>query len=308
MESLIPLQAMISISPKDVSTRQMHAYLLGAVTPRPIAFASTVDKDGNVNLAPFSFFNVFSANPPIVVFSPARRGRDNTTKHTYENLLEVPEVVINIVNYDMVHQTSLSSTDYAKGVNEFEKSGFTELASDIVKPPRVTEAPVQLECKVKDIIVLGDQGGAGNLMICEVVKYHAKEYIFDENGVIDPYKIDTVSRLGANWYSRAKSGLFEVPKPLQTLGIGIDQLPEHIRNSKVLTGNDLGKLGNVEEFPNQEKLHNFIQASDELKKMVREKDREAVHQVAKELLDKNKVEAAWMYLMSMESELREDNQ
>lgn len=306
MESLISLHPMISITPKDLSTKQMHAYLLGAIAPRPIAFASTVDKEGNVNLSPFSFFNVFSANPPIVVFSPARRGRDNTTKHTYENILEVPEVVINIVNYDMVQQASLASTEYAKGVNEFEKAGFTELASNVVKPPRVAEAPVQMECKVKDVIVLGEQGGAGNLVICEVVKYHAQEYIFDEHGVIDPYKIDTVSRLGVNWYSRAKSGLFEVPKPLQTLGMGIDQLPHYIRNSNVLTGNDLGKLGNVERFPNPEKIHNFIQSSDKAITLTNAKDEEGLHRLAKELLANDEVESAWMLLMHAEVIVKED--
>src|SRR5690554_7843172 len=221
----VHLQTMISITPQDVSTAKLHGYLLGAVSPRPIAFASTVDKEGNVNLAPFSFFNVFSANPPILVFSPARRGRDNTTKHSYENVLKVPEVVINIVSFDMVQQTSLASTEYAKGINEFKKAGFTELSSDIVKPPRVAEAPVQLECKVNDVISLGKEGGAGNLVICEVVKLHIKENILDDDGAIDPFKIDTVSRLGGNWYSRAKHGLFEVPKPLRTLGIGVDKLP-----------------------------------------------------------------------------------
>ncbi|HET8803689.1 MAG TPA: flavin reductase family protein, partial [Aequorivita sp.] len=245
---------MISIEPHDLSTAKLHAYLLGAVSPRPICFASTVDSKGNVNLSPFSFFNVFSAKPPILVFSPARRGRDNTTKHTYENVLEVPEVVINIVNHSMVQQVSLSSTEYAKSVNEFIKAGFTELTSDLVIPPRVAEAPVQLECKVNEVISLGNEGGAGNLVICEVVKIHIKEEILGDDGNIDPFKIDTVSRLGGNWYSRAKEGLFEVPKPLTTLGIGIDNLPLEIRLSKVLTGNDLGMLGNVENFPNSEEI------------------------------------------------------
>src|SRR5690554_4482516 len=187
---------MITISPKDISTREVHAHLLGAVSPRPIAFASTIDSDGHVNLAPFSFFNVFSANPPILVFSPARRGRDNTTKHTFENLKKVKEVVINIVNYDMVQQVSLASTDYEEKVNEFVKAGFTEIPSEKIRPPRVAEAPVQMECVVRDIIELGSNGGAGNLVICEVVLFHIKEEILDENGTIDPFKIDTVSRLG----------------------------------------------------------------------------------------------------------------
>lgn len=297
---------MISISPKDISTKQMHVYLTGAVAPRPIAFASTIDAEGNINLSPFSFFNVFSANPPLLVFSPARRVRDNTTKHTLENILEVPEVVINIVSYDMVQQASLSSTEYAKGINEFKKSGFTELASDVVKPPRVKEAPVQMECVVKDVIHLGNEGGAGNLILCEVVKYHAREYIFDENGVIDPHKIDTVSRLGVNWYSRAKSGLFEVPKPLTTLGIGIDQLPESIRNSEILSGNDLGILGNIERLPEPDEVLNFIENSVELKKITETKDEETLHKSAKELLKRNEVQAAWMVLMHGEMKLKEN--
>ncbi len=291
------LQAMISIEPHELSTGKLHAYLLGAVSPRPICFASTVDSKGNVNLSPFSFFNVFSAKPPILVFSPARRGRDNTTKHTYENVLEVPEVVINIVNYSMVQQVSLSSTEYAKGVNEFKKAGFTELTSDIVKPPRVAEAPVQLECKVKKVISLGNEGGAGNLVICEVVKIHIKEEILDEDGIIDPFKIDTVSRLGGNWYSRAKEGLFEVPKPLTTLGIGIDNLPPEIRLSKVLTGNDLGMLGNVENFPNSEEINIFINASEELKWLREEGNSLEIHKKAQDFLCEGKIEEAWKVLL-----------
>ena len=290
--------AMISIEPHELSTGKLHGYLLGAVSPRPICFASTVDKEGNVNLSPFSFFNVFSANPPILVFSPARRGRDNTTKHTYENVLEVPEVVINIVNYAMVQQVSLSSTEYAKGVNEFTKAGFTELASEHIKPPRVAEAPVQLECKVNDVISLGKEGGAGNLVICEVVKIHIDEYILGEDGSIDPFKIDTVSRLGGNWYSRAKEGLFEVPKPLTTQGMGVDMLPEEIRSSKILTGNDLGMLGNVENFPNKEEINTFINASEELKNIVNSNNSEAIHTKAKEYLEQGKVAEAWKILLS----------
>lgn len=291
------LQAMISIEPHELSTGKLHAYLLGAVSPRPICFASSVDSKGNVNLSPFSFFNVFSAKPPILVFSPARRGRDNTTKHTYENVLEVPEVVINIVNYSMVQQVSLSSTEYAKGVNEFIKSGFTELASDIVKPPRVAEAPVQLECKVNKVISLGNEGGAGNLVICEVLKIHIKEEILGEDGNIDPFKIDTVSRLGGNWYSRAKEGLFEVPKPLTTLGIGIDSLPQEIRLSKVLTGNDLGMLGNVENFPNSEEINIFINASEELKWLRDEGNSLEIHKKAQGFLREGKIEEAWKVLL-----------
>ena len=240
---------MKTIDPKAVSTAALHGYMLGAVTPRPIAFASTIDSAGNVNLSPFSFFNVFSANPPIMIFSPARRGRDNTTKHTYENVLQVKEVVINIVNYDIVQQMSLSSTEYGKGVNEFEKAGLTPLASQTIKPPRVAEYPVQFECRVNEVISLGTEGGAGNLVICEVLKMHINEAILDADGKIDPVKLDAVSRMGGNWYGRAKQGMFEVPKPLSRLGIGFDQLPEAIRTSKLLTGNDLAKLANVEVLP-----------------------------------------------------------
>ncbi|MDN3722823.1 flavin reductase family protein [Aequorivita sp. SDUM287046] len=288
---------MISFEPHELSTGKLHGYLLGAVAPRPICFASTTDAAGNVNLSPFSFFNVFSARPPILVFSPARRGRDNTTKHTYENVLEVPEVVINIVSYEMVQQVSLASTEYAKDVNEFKKAGFSELASEIVKPPRVAQAPVQLECKVNEVISLGKEGGAGNLVICEVVKIHIKEEILSEDGSIDPHKIDTVARLGGNWYCRAKAGLFEVPKPLTTLGMGIDSLPQEIRQSKVLTGNDLGMLGNVENFPNSEEINIFIDASKELKKIISSNNSEAIHRKAQEFLCDGKIEEAWKVLL-----------
>ena len=240
---------MKTIDPKAVSTAALHGYMLGAVTPRPIAFASTIDAEGKVNLSPFSFFNVFSANPPIMIFSPARRGRDNTTKHTYENVLQVKQVVINIVNYDIVQQMSLSSTEYGKGVNEFEKAGLTPLASQTVKPPRVAESPVQFECKVNEVVSLGTEGGAGNLVICEVLKMHIDEAILDVNGNIDPIKLDAVSRMGGNWYGRAKEGMFEVPKPLTTLGIGFDQLPKVVYSSKFLTGNDLAMLANVKVLP-----------------------------------------------------------
>ncbi|NNJ82655.1 MAG: flavin reductase family protein [Flavobacteriaceae bacterium] len=259
---------MITIDPKEIPTPKLHGYLLGAVSPRPICFASTVDSKGSVNLSPYSFFNVFSANPPVMIFSPARRVRDNTTKHTLENVLETKEVVINIVSYEMVQQMSLSSTEYPKGVNEFLKAGFTEVPSDVVKPPRVEEAPVQFECKVNEVIALGNHGGAGNLVICEVMKLHLHEEILDENGRIDPLKIDTVARMGGNWYSRAKAGLFEVEKPLRTLGIGVDALPESIRLSTVLTGNDLGILANVEALP--EGVNDEIKPSDETQKKAQE--------------------------------------
>ena len=249
---------MITLDPKEISVPKMHGYLLSAVTPRPIAFASTVDAKGNINLSPFSFFNVFSANPPILIFSPARRGRDNTTKDTYEYVLEVKEVVINIVNYAMVQQMSLSSTEYAKDVNEFVKAGLTPIASETVRPPRVKESPIQLECKINDIVQLGTEGGAGNLVICEVLKMHIQEGYLNSEGRIDQQKLDTVARMGGNWYTRATTGMFEVPKPLSTLGIGIDQLPENIRQSNILTGNDLGIIGNVEYIPSTEEITEFI--------------------------------------------------
>lgn len=290
---------MITITPQEIPTGKLHGYLLGSVSPRPICFASTVDKEGNVNLSPYSFFNVFSAKPPILIFSPARRVRDNTTKHTLENVLETKEVVINIVNYAMVQQMSLSSTEYAKGVNEFVKAGFTEISSEIVAPPRVAEAPVQLECKVKEVIALGTEGGAGNLVICEVVKLHIDESILDEAGVIDPLKIDTVSRMGGNWYSRAKDGLFEVPKPLLTLGIGVDSLPLEVQNSTVLTGNDLGLLGNVEQLPSEEFIQNFIlNASETIQYAVTTGEIEDRHLAAKGLISEGKIMEALSLLLA----------
>jgi len=290
---------MISITPQDIPTGKLHGYLLGSVSPRPICFASTVDMEGNVNLSPYSFFNVFSAKPPILIFSPARRVRDNTTKHTLENVLETKEVVINIVSYAMVQQMSLSSTEYAKGVNEFVKAGFTEIASEIVAPPRVAEAPVQLECKVNEVIALGTEGGAGNLVICEVVKLHIDESILDAAGVIDPLKIDTVSRMGGNWYSRAKEGLFEVPKPLSTLGLGIDALPVEVQRSNVLTGNDLGFLGNVEHFPSEEFIQNFsLNASETIQYALTSGTVEERHLAAKGLISEGKIMEALSLLLA----------
>ena len=252
---------MTSFEPKDLTTAKLHGYLLSAVAPRPIAFASTIDANGNANLSPFSFFNVFSANPPIMIFSPARRVRDNTTKHTLENAEATKEVVINVVNYNIVQQMSLSSTEYGKGINEFDKAGLTMVKSDIVKPFRVAESPVQFECKVNEIVKLGTEGGAGNLIICEVVKLHINDAVLNEKGSIDQEKLDLVSRAGGSYYSRAKSGFFEIPKPLSTLGIGVDMLPVAIKNSKILTGNDLGLLANVEALPTQERIEAFVKES-----------------------------------------------
>ena len=246
---------MKTIIPSEISVPKLHHYLLGAVGPRPIAFASTIDKEGNRNLAPFSFFNVFSANPPILIFSPARSGRTGETKHTHDNVKEVAEVVINVVNYSMVHQMSLASSPYPKGVDEFIKSGFTPIESLTVKPWRVKESPVQIECEVIEVKELGDAGAAGNLIICKVKCIHIDEAVLDTNDEIDQTKIDQVARMGGNWYCRAHGeALFEVQKPLTTIGIGIDALPEHIRFSKTLTGNQLGRLGNLENLPTEEKI------------------------------------------------------
>ncbi len=290
---------MLSLNPEDISTGQLHGYLLGAVSPRPICFASTVDAEGNVNLSPYSFFNVFSANPPIMIFSPARRVRDNTTKHTLENILETKEVVINIVSHAMVQQMSLSSTEYAKNVNEFVKAGFTEIASERVNAPRVAEAPVQFECKVNEVIALGTEGGAGNLVIAEVVKLHINEAILDSEGKIDPVKIDTVARMGGNWYSRAIDGLFEVPKPLRTLGIGVDSLPEAVQQSNTLTGNDLGLLANVEQFPSEEFINDFISsASETIQYVVASGSTEERHLAAQQLIKENNIDGAWSVLLA----------
>lgn len=237
-----------SILPADVSPMQLQALIQGVVAPRPIAFASTVDADGNVNLSPFSFFNVFSSNPPILIFSPARRVRDNTTKHTLENAIAHPEVVIHIVDFNMVQQMSLSSTEYERGVNEFIKSGLTQIPSQKVKPPRVAEAPAAFECRVNQVVPLGTEGGAGNLIICEILVAHFKEHLFTEKGTIDPYRLDAVARMGGDWYCRANGdALFEVEKPLAKKGMGVDALPAAIRQSEYLSGNDLGKLGNRSE-------------------------------------------------------------
>lgn len=272
---------------------KLHNYLLGSVGPRPIAFASTVDSEGNKNLSPFSFFNVFSASPPIAIFSPAKSGRTNTQKNTYDNIKETMEVVINVVNFDIVQQMSLSSTAYAKGVDEFVKSGLTPIASELVKPFRVKESPVQLECKVREVIELGDEGGSGNLVICEIVLVHISDEVLDEEGTIDQQKIDLVGRMGGNYYVRAKGdALFEVPKPVRNLGIGVDQLPEKIRLSKNLTGNDLGMLGNVEALPSQEAIQAY---ADKHQLPADYKEREGL---AKSLLAESKIEEAWLVLLS----------
>lgn len=277
---------------KDLSPQQTQMFLQYAIAPRPIAFVSTIDEEGNVNLSPFSFFNLFSSNPPILVFSPARRVRDNTTKHTLDNVLKIKECTINIVNYDMVQQTSLSSTDYPKGVNEFVKAGFTELKSDFIRPPRVKEAPVQFECIVRDVIALAETPGAGNLVLAEVIAMHISEDVLDADGKIDQLKMDHVARLGGDWYSRVtKDSLFQVAKPLTTMGIGVDALPEKIRNSKVLTGNNLGQLGNVEYIPKLE-----VDELNDLKHLYGKLSENQIHLIAKEFLDNKNVVDAWKLL------------
>ena len=289
---------MVSITASEVPTAKLHGYLLGAVGPRPIAFASTIDDRNRPNLSPFSFFNVFGSNPPILIFSPSRRVRDNSTKHTLENVLKNREVVINVVNYDMVQQMSLASTEYMEGENEFIKSGLTMLSSDLVKPFRVAESPVQFECKVVKVEPLGKEGGAGNLIFSEVLKIHVDADILDENGAIDQFKIDQVARMGGNWYSRANMGLFEVPKPVSNLGIGVDQIPEHIRLSNILTGNDLGMLGNIEKLPSQEEVRQYVDTNVDLRSILSSGDETLLHARAQELLKNKDVLSAWKVLLA----------
>lgn len=286
---------------KDLNPAEKQYYLQHVIAPRPICFASTIDKAGNVNLSPFSFFNLFSSNPPIVVFSPARRVRDNTTKHTLQNVLEVPEVVINIVTYDMVQQTSLASCEFPKEVNEFVKAGFTEEPATLVKPPMVKESKVKLECKVNEVKPLGNEGGAGNLVICEVLRMHIDESLLDENKKLDQRKINHVARLGGDWYCVVnENNLFEVEKPNTQLGIGIDVLPVHIRNSNILSGNNLGQLANIHSRPviepsfDDAHLKQIIQYysinPDDMEK--------ELHSYAKKLLDAGKVKEAWQVLLA----------
>ncbi len=294
---------MLTLNPSDLSTSELQNYLQYAIAPRPICFVSTIDKEGNVNLSPFSFFNMFSTNPPVCIFSPARRVRDNTTKHSLENVLEVPECVINVVNYDMVRQTSLASVEYPKGVNEFIKAGFTALASELVRPPRVAESPVQMECIIRQVIPLGENAGAGNLVLAEIRRIHIREEILDDSGKIDQAKIDLVARLGGDWYCRVSDNLFKVEKPVRTVGIGVDSIPAAIRNSIILTGNNLGQLGNVEVLPSDEDIELF-KSSAELKLILdstigdsTNRERE-LHQFAKRLLEEGHVNDAWKALLS----------
>lgn len=294
---------MLTIDPKEIPVPKLHHYLLGSVGPRPICFASTIDKNGVPNIAPFSFFNVFSANPPIAVFSPARSGRTNQSKDTFNNVTQVPEVVINIVNYNLVHQMTLASSPYDPEINEFIKSGLTPVSSEKIKPFRIKESPIQMECKVIEIKELGDQGGAGNLIICEIVKLHIDESVLDNNNMVDQEKIDLVARMGGNWYCRAnEASMFEIEKPITKCGIGLDSIPEEIIQSTVLTGNDLGQLGGIESLPNETDVNEyklitlsdvFIQYEDDAKSLELE-----LHRLAKKLLENNKIEEAWMALLA----------
>ena len=287
---------MRSYNPSEMETPQLHGLLLSAVAPRPIAFVSTVDRDGRPNLAPFSFFNVFSANPPIAIFSPARRVRGNSTKHTLDNVETTKECVINVVSYDILHQMNLASCEFGDGVNEFEKAGLTGISSEVVSPLRVKESPVQLECKVKEVIKLGEEGGAGNLVISEVVRMHISEDVFGEDGNLDPQKLDLVSRMGQNWYCRANGqAVFEVPKPGRELGIGVDSIPASIRNSLILTGNDLGKLGMASSLPSNSDVKLF---SETLGKSL---NIESAHIMAHDLLLAGKTEDAWKALLTLEA-------
>ncbi|GAA4468631.1 flavin reductase family protein [Nemorincola caseinilytica] len=289
------------VIPGEVKTARLHSLLLGAVAPRPICFASTIDADGTPNLSPFSFFNVFGAKPPILIFSPARRVRDNTIKHTLENIMVTEEVVINVVNYSMVQQTNLASCEYPRGVNEFEKAGFTAIPSQIVRPFRVKESPVQLECRVLSVTPTGTEGGAGNLVICEVLCMHVDDSVLNAEGNIDPHKIDLVARMGGDHYCRASgNAVFDVAKPNTALGIGIDALPEHVRNSKVLTGNDLGILGNSTAIPAQEQLNDKrINSLNDMYKNDEAARVEGLHRYAKGLLDAGDAARAWQALLSV---------
>jgi flavin reductase (DIM6/NTAB) family NADH-FMN oxidoreductase RutF len=281
---------MLTINPQEVPVPILHHYLQGAVAPRPIAFASTIDKEGNINLSPFSFFNLFGTKPPTLIFSPNRRVRDATNKHTLENVQEVDEVVINMVDFAMVEQMSLASCEYPKGTNEFIKAGFTEVSSVLVKPPRVKESKAVFECKVKQIISLGEEGGAANLVICEVILAHFSEDILDEKGRIDQRKTDWVARMGGDWYARAfGEALFEIPKPSSQRGIGVDMIPEFIKSNPLFTGNDLGRLGNIEQLPDTAEIEAFKVNHNQ----------ENLLQLTKRFLTEGKIKDAWLALLAI---------
>ena len=282
----------------EPNTSQFDDIFKHAISPRPICFASTVDKDGNVNLSPFSFFNMMGQNPPICIFSPLRKMRDGSTKHTLENIWEHPECVINIVNYSMVQQQSLASVEYPKGINEFVKAGFTELPSELVKPPRVAESPIQFECKVREVISVTDQPGAANLVIAEIVRMHVQEDLLDEDDKVSPYDLDLVARMGGDFYCRViPESIFEVEKPTRTIGLGIDKLPDEVKHSNYLSGNNLGQLGNVEKLPTDEMILNFKEQLIQRLDIQKFKSTEVRHQVAAKLLEQGDVNGAWYWLL-----------
>lgn len=288
--------AIKTIDPNTLSLPDLQHYLQSAVAPRPIAFVSSIDAEGNVNLSPFSFFNMFSTNPPILVFSPSRRARGNTTKHTHDNVLEHAEVSINMVNFPMVEQMSLASTEYERGVNEFIKAGFTQIPSTLIQPPRVGEAPVSFECKVLQVVPLGTEGGAGNLVICQVLLMHIREEYLGTDGKLDTNKLDLVARMGGNWYCRATpDAIFEIPKPLLTKGIGVDALPEKARNSVVLTGNNLGRLGNIENLPDAEALAQMAEKPEVVAAL--KQGGIALHRLAQQYIEAGKTEDALKILL-----------
>ncbi len=288
---------MRSIQPGDISVKKFYGLMVSSVGPRPIALASTVNTEGQPNLAPFSCFNFFGANPPLLVFSPMRRITNAETKHTLHNIEATREVVINVVNYNMVHQVSLASMSFGDGVNEFEKTGLTMCDGDLVSPKRVAESPVQYECKVRDIIYTGDKGGAANLVICEVVKMHIADEVLYADTKIDQEKLDQVARMGGGWYTRAKEGMFEVPKPTDHIGMGVDQLPEVIKNSTVLTGNDLAQLANFSQQPTTEKIENYIH-NQGLTAIIADQTLVENHHLAQDLISQHKVEEAWCILLA----------
>ncbi len=296
----------ISFEPHELSAADFHQAMLACVAPRPIAFVSTIDKEGRVNLSPFSYFGVFGINPGTLIFSPAKRVRDETLKHSLENVLEVPECVVNMVNYPMIEQMSLSSCEYPKGVNEFVKAGFTEVSSDYVHPPRVGESPASFECKVIEVKEMGQKGGSGNLVICEVLKVHVGKSFF-KNGKVDTTSLDLVARMGGDWYARASgNAVFQVAKPNLNLGMGFDALPEFIKLSPYLSGNDLGKLANATAMPNEVEKESFINSSlfNTLKVLkvtisTQEQLRKEVHLLAAGLLKEGKVIEAWSLLLEL---------
>jgi flavin reductase (DIM6/NTAB) family NADH-FMN oxidoreductase RutF len=293
----------LSFTPSELSPKKLHSFLLGGISPRPIAFASTVDSEGRVNLAPFSYFNVFSANPPILIFSPARRGRDNSTKHTLDNVLSVPEVVVNLVDYNLVHACSLASTDYPAGINEFDKAGLTEMPSDTIAPPRVLESPVSFECKVIRVDSFGEKPGAGNLVVCEINRIHFRDDVLNAEGLPDANLLDLVGRCGGSHYVRASGeALFKIPKPIANLGIGVDNIPKDIRLSSVLTGRHLAMLGNIESLPDETDVNEYklmelseiyLDYSDDGEKLEKE-----LHIHSARLLDSGNVNEAWKTLLS----------